>query len=84
MVAKVCRDERRALVTLDLDFSDIRAYPPAKHSGIVILRARTQTIPELLSLCNRMISVLATEELTGHLWIVDEFQIRVRGDDSPP
>jgi hypothetical protein len=27
-VASVCLDETRALVTLDLDFSDIRTYPP--------------------------------------------------------
>ena len=26
-VAQVCRKEGRALLTLDLDFSDIRAYP---------------------------------------------------------
>lgn len=27
-VASVCRDEHRVLFTLDLDFADIRAYPP--------------------------------------------------------
>ena len=27
-VASVCRFEERALITLDLDFSDIRTYPP--------------------------------------------------------
>jgi predicted nuclease of predicted toxin-antitoxin system len=32
-VAEICRTERLALVTLDLDFSDIRAYPPKR--GIV-------------------------------------------------
>lgn len=31
---EVCRREQRILVTLDLDFSDIRLYPPALHSGI--------------------------------------------------
>ena len=40
-VASVCRAEERALVTLDLDFSDIRTYPPASHAGIIILRPRT-------------------------------------------
>jgi hypothetical protein len=40
---RVCRDEGRILVTLDLDFSDIRSYPPAQspltgrsgHAGAV-------------------------------------------------
>jgi hypothetical protein len=27
-------NEARILVTLDLDFGDIRAYPPASHAGI--------------------------------------------------
>jgi predicted nuclease of predicted toxin-antitoxin system len=39
-VASVCRAEERALITLDLDFSDIRTYPPAAHSGFIILRPR--------------------------------------------
>jgi hypothetical protein len=30
--------EDRALVTQDLDFSDIRTYSPAEHSGIVVFR----------------------------------------------
>ena len=29
-VAQVCRKEARALLALDLDFSDIRTYPPRK------------------------------------------------------
>jgi len=30
--------EGRVLVTLDLDFSDLRAYPIGTHCGIVVLR----------------------------------------------
>lgn len=29
-----CKDEGRTLVTLDLDFSDIRAYPPEQYPAI--------------------------------------------------
>ena len=32
-VAQACQKEARALVTLDLDFSDIRAYPPEDYQG---------------------------------------------------
>lgn len=41
-VINVCRDEGRALVTLDLDFSNILAYPPANFTGIVVLRLADQ------------------------------------------
>ena len=37
-VAAACRAEGRVLVTLDLDFSDVRAYAPGTHAGIVVLR----------------------------------------------
>ena len=52
-VARVCIAEERALVTQDLDFADIRAYPPGDSSqGIVVFRLVSQTrrppdMPEL-------------------------------------
>jgi predicted nuclease of predicted toxin-antitoxin system len=49
-VVSVCRSERRALLTLDLDFSDIRAYLPADYSRIIVLRPRSQAKPAGLSL----------------------------------
>jgi predicted nuclease of predicted toxin-antitoxin system len=41
-IASVCRQEERAIVTLDLDFSDIREYPPEEYYGIVVLRLNTR------------------------------------------
>ena len=35
VIASRSRAEDRVLVTLDLDFSDIRAYPPSEHAGII-------------------------------------------------
>ena len=37
-VAAACRADTRLLFTLDLHFSDIRAYPPSEYVGIVVLR----------------------------------------------
>lgn len=37
-IANACREEERALVTLDLDFADIRAFPPSDFGGIIVLR----------------------------------------------
>lgn len=30
--------EKRALITLDKDFADIRTYPPAQSNGIMVVR----------------------------------------------
>ncbi|MFN9507846.1 MAG: DUF5615 family PIN-like protein [Planctomycetota bacterium] len=78
-VARVCKEEKRIIVTLDLDFSDIRSYPPAEHSGIIILRPRTQSKPDVLGLIGRLLPLLiGGEQLSGNLWIVQENGVRIR------
>ena len=42
VIANRSRAQDRVLVTLDLDFSNIRAYPPSQHAGIVVLRPNRQ------------------------------------------
>ncbi len=44
---KTCDQEKRILVTLDVDFSDIRAYPPTDHEGIIVLRVGNQSKPHV-------------------------------------
>ncbi|MCG2767887.1 MAG: DUF5615 family PIN-like protein [Anaerolineae bacterium] len=41
-VASVCQREGYALVTMDMDFADIRAYPPEQYPGIIVLRLKQQ------------------------------------------
>jgi len=77
-VAEVCRKEARALLTLDLDFSDIRAYPPEDYHGIVVFRPAIQSITTLLRLTTRLLTLLGREPLEGHLWIVEDHQVRIR------
>jgi predicted nuclease of predicted toxin-antitoxin system len=78
LVSSVCQSEQRALITLDLDFADIRAYPPEEHHGIVVLRPRTQAKPAVLSLITTFIRLLSTEPLIGSLWILQENGLRIR------
>lgn len=79
-VAAVCRSEQRALLTLDLDFSDIRAYPPSEYFGIIVLRPQTQAKNSVLALVSQLIPLLDSEPLVGHLWIVQEAGLRIRTD----
>jgi predicted nuclease of predicted toxin-antitoxin system len=37
-IAAHARETQAALVTRDLDFADVRRYPPEQHAGIVVLR----------------------------------------------
>ena len=77
-VAAVCQRKDRALVTLDLDFSDIRAYPPADFAGIIVLRLARLDKQRILAAVQRLLPVLDQEPLTGKLWIVDEATVRIR------
>lgn len=51
---RVCRHEGRILVTLDLDFSDIRAYLPAESPGRIVLRVSSQEKRRLLAVLEKL------------------------------
>lgn len=78
-LAALCQREGRILVTLDMDFADIRAYPPAEFSGLIVLRLRQQDKHYVLDVLTRLIPLLDQEPLDRHLWIVDERRVRIRG-----
>jgi hypothetical protein len=78
-IAAVCQGEQRALLTLDLDFADIRAYPPEEYRGIIVLRLARQDKRHVLDILGRLLPKLDSEELIGKLWIVNERTIRIRG-----
>jgi len=77
-ILDACLTEGRVLVTLDLDFSDIRRYPPASHKGIWVLRPRTQSIDGTLTLLRGALGVLDSEQAESRLWVVEPGQVRIR------
>jgi predicted nuclease of predicted toxin-antitoxin system len=77
-IIHACRHERRVLVTLDLDFADIKTYPPSEHQGIIVLRIKRQSRAIVLEAIKRLIPLLHTEPMEKRLWIVEENKIRVR------
>jgi predicted nuclease of predicted toxin-antitoxin system len=72
------RTEDRILVTFDLDFSDIRLYPPESHNGIWVWRPHMQSIENTLALLRGALVVLETEHAHGRLWIVEPERVRIR------
>ena|ERR1700676_3151117 len=77
-LAQHCRIEGRAIVTLDLDFADIRAYPPADYAGLIVLRVRDQSRRHVLSVLARVLDLLRREPVTGRLWIISDAGVRIR------
>ena len=77
-ISAACRIEERVLFTLDQDFADIRAYAPADHLGIVVLRPRDPHREAVLQLLGRTLRVLEQQWTSHRLWIVEPGRIRVR------
>lgn len=79
VLAQHCASENRALVTLDLDFADIRAFPPEGSAGIIVLRVRDQSRPHVLRVMAQVIDLLHRETVSGRLWVVTDAGVRIRG-----
>ena len=78
-IATVVSAELRVLVTLDLDFGNIRAYPPEQHRGIIILRPSSQDKQTVLTMVRRLIHFLTSRPGPDQeLWIVEPDRIRIR------
>ena len=82
-VGAACQAEARVLFTLDLDFADIRTYPPNKYVGIVVFRPAEPSRRQVLQLVARVLPVLAAEWAEHQLWIVEPGRVRVRGTNEP-
>lgn len=80
-VASASQAEDRILVTLDLDFANIRAYPPGEHTGIIVLRVKSQDKRSVLAFIRRLAVALPNRNPSGELWIVDGNRIRFRQSD---
>jgi predicted nuclease of predicted toxin-antitoxin system len=67
-----------ALLSRDMDFADIRRYPPERRHGIVVLRlSDTATAPQIVSVLERFLAQRSLlESLPGRLAIV-EFDLRL-------
>jgi predicted nuclease of predicted toxin-antitoxin system len=82
-VSAACVREERVLFSLDLDFADIRRYPPESSPGIVILRPPEPHRSAVLALLSNALPVLSAENVKGCLCVVEPGRIRIRGRAHP-
>ena len=85
-LGEVCRGEGRAIVSFDLDFANVRDYPPGDYPGLIVLRLVDQSRPYVLRIFASVLDLLDREELAGCLWVVEEHRVRIRRADGagPP
>lgn len=76
-IQRICAEEKRALITCDLDFQNVKRYPPDKSAGIVVLHVK-QNKPNILAAIRRILPFLYEANLRGRTWIVGESSLRIR------
>lgn len=77
-IIEICRLEKRSLLTLDWDFSDIRTYPPKNYSGIIVLNPPNQEKKTVVGIVSGILPMFEKEPLIGRLWIVETGRVRIR------
>ena len=77
-LSRICSSEGRVLVALDLDFADIRTYPPEDYPGLIVLRLGRQDKSHVLDVFQKLLNAIDREPLDGQLCIVEENRIRIR------
>jgi predicted nuclease of predicted toxin-antitoxin system len=65
-------------ITLDVDFSDIRKFPPGTHPGILILRLSNQSREVVKQTLSKIIKAHPLETIKGCLAVADEYRTRIR------
>ena len=76
---QACVREQRILMTLDLDFADIRTFPPADSPGIVVLRLPRTDKASVQGVIPSILKLVDTEPIRQRLWIAGEKRVRIRG-----
>ncbi len=76
-VLRAAASEGRVLVTLDLDFTDIRRHPPQSTPGIVVFRLHSQTLTAIRRAATACGALLQREPVAGRLWVLDDSRLRI-------
>lgn len=73
----ICRDEKRCLITLDIDFANPLLFRHSDCSGVAVLRLPRKPTPEdLRTEVRTLIKGLSDKNIEGKLWIVQRGKIR--------
>jgi predicted nuclease of predicted toxin-antitoxin system len=77
LIYQTCMRTGRALITLDLDFSNPLRFPPAPTAGILVLRPPRPVLPQIQATLASALPLLGRTPLAGKLWIVEPGRVRL-------
>jgi hypothetical protein len=77
-VAMAASNGSRLLFTLDVEFADLRKYPPGSHPGIVLFRPRSMGPLNVNRFVSRFFEVTQLSKLARCTTVVEPDRLRVR------
>jgi predicted nuclease of predicted toxin-antitoxin system len=77
-VGAVAKSEGRMLFTLDVEFSNLRKFPPGSHPGIVLFRPQSMGPLSVNRFVTQFLEGTDLTSLYGCIVIVDPTRIRIR------
>ena len=77
-VGEAARAEDRILLTLDLDFADVRRFPPGSHPGIVLFRPAGMGPGSVHQFVMGFLHSADLTEASGAIVIVEAQRVRIR------
>lgn len=77
-VAASAAREERILLTLDVEFADLRKYPPGSHPGILLFRPRTLGPLHVNRFVEDFIRSTELSVLSGCVAVVEPSGVRIR------
>lgn len=68
----------RVLITIDMDFSNLRHYPPKTHKGIIVAKMRPHNAEQVHHVLEHLLEIIKEDTLNQSLVIVDQNKYRIR------
>lgn len=78
VIAATTRREDRILLTLDVEFADLRKYPPGAHPGILVFRPPSFGPASVNTFIVDWIRSLDLKKLSSCVAVIDARGVRVR------
>ncbi len=82
-IARAAKNENRMLLTLDIEFADLRKYPPGSHPGVILFRPLSLSPMSVNAFIEDFIRRTDLEKLAGCVAVVDPLHVRIRSPQTP-
>ena len=77
-IAQAAKEEQRMLLTLDVEFADLRKYPPGSHPGVILFRPLSLSPLSVNAFIIGFVRRTDLDKLAACVAVVDPVHVRVR------